>query len=608
MLNTQGAHSTSPVLTGWHSGVGQTDEPAADANEDATHAGMALNAMGSHGAYLQGNDIYYDARGTEFAQGAVQSVLDTLGTRWMADRLEQARREQAAHLRLRHHAAGRGTEPRWTRAAALVSTAVGAGLSGAFNFGAFAVVVGQVAAAMNHSPAGFGMTSAGNFSGTSAGRAVVANLVGAVPGSLTYAACAGLSATAIRPLVDAVALLVSGGRVTPLVPVDPAVFFPTPSPVGEGGLAKNGQVYTAELQANARQRADMVRRQAAMLDVGDVFNLKYGTPMFAVCHALRLMALTALQAQGTGFAAASGSVLSGGASGVASVGLAAAGGAERAGRSMPSSSGQDLPLFVPARALRRIRGDAEPTVIDAARRGFAGAGAAYVRDTGLPRKLLLGLPATALAVWVATAPINTLVPLATWSGSALRGHPAGAIVAAGSITLAAFAMAYTVLGRSLSWANRVVRADLAAQQEKRMAEAFSQSLHNFARRWPQQHSLPSGEWSVAHLAVLFDDMNRLVMEDLELAVVEGRNRHLDPGADRRLRDAYLAHSARMRQVLVAAEGAESTAPAVRTRDQCALLESLRAEMEGLQVRVDSAAVPPLAGPVDTADEIGETFF
>ena len=363
---------------------------ARDVADPATQAGLALDHLAGRGVYQAGPDLYYDALATDFAQPAVQAVLDTLGMRWMDDRAAQSRHEQAAHQRLRQYAAGDGPiEDRWSRVAALVSAAVGGGLSGAINFGAFAVVVGQVAAAMNQMPAGFGTTSAVAFSGTAAGRAIVANLVGALPGSLAYGVCSGLSATAVRPLVDAVALLLGGGRITPFVAVDPVLAFPTPSPLQESGWPKDGSAYTAELQANARQRADMARRQAAMLDVGDAFNLKYGMPLFAVCHAIRLMALTALQSAGKGLGAGAGALASASASGVASAGLAVAAGTERAWRAVPAADddSQGLPLFLPAHVLRRLRGDAEPALGAAVQGGFTAAGDAYVRDLGLLRKL-----------------------------------------------------------------------------------------------------------------------------------------------------------------------------------------------------------------------------
>jgi len=410
----------------------------------------------------------------------------------------------------------------------------------------------------------------------------VANLVGALPGSVAYGVCSGLSVTAVRPLIDAVALLLSGGRISPMVPVDPVLVFPTPSPLQDSGWPKDGNIYTAELQANARQRADMARRQAAMLDVGDAFNLKYGMPLFAVCHGIRLMVLTAQQSDGRGLAAVAGSLASAAASGAASAGLAAAAGTERAGSAVAADDSQGLPLFLPAHVLRQLRGDAEPGLGATARNCFIAAGAAYVRDVGLLRKLLVGVPACALAVWGATVPINVLVPLAIWAGSALRTRAPAAIAAAGGITLAAFGLAYGLLGRALSQVGRIGRPDIQAQQQARLAGAFLQSVRNFAQRWPE-HPSRSGEWSVANLAVLFDDMNRQVMADLDQAVAERRNARLDPGADVRLRDAYAAQSVQMRQLLVSAQGAESTAPAVRTAAQEALLECLRPEMERLKI-------------------------
>jgi hypothetical protein len=530
--------------------------------------GVILDMLRDQGLCRQGQDVYYDASDMGFAQPALQVVIDGLGMQWLEDRVALAHAEHAAHERLCQYAQWGGpVATHWRHAAGLIAGAVGGGLTGALNFGSFAMVVAQVHAAMNRTPAGFDIGPASPFTAQTAGRQVVLNLLGALPGSIAYGICAGLSATVVRPLVDAVAILLSGGQVTPMVPVDPALVYPTPQPLDARGHPVDGAAYTAALEATARQRKALALRQAAMTSQGDFFNLRFGTPLFMACHAARLMYLEALLQQGRAPGAGVGAGLSAAASGTANCLLGLVSGIARMGATVsvqrvdPCGVARqfEVPMFLTRIDMRRIQLGVEPSLRLAVRQEFQAASHAYLRHTGLLRKLLLGLPASGLGIFAATIFINTLVPVGTLLAEmAVPGAAgaAGALAVSGSVTALAFAASYWCVCKALACAGDAVRRNLEDQQRRRVEAAFRTSLECFARRFPEESFRLTGSraarWTAAQACVLFDEMNGIVLDDLRAAVDQQRNRRLDPGADQRLYTAYAQAADQMRSVLLAA--------------------------------------------------------
>lgn len=503
----------------------------------------ALNAQGLYKPQGEGC-YYYDA--LTFAQPTVQALADQLGIRWLEDRLAQARHEQQVHDRLREYARDSGQGRRCRQAAVLISGAVGAGLVGGLNFGVFALLVAQVHAAMNQSPAGIGQAVAGRFSASAAGRQVGLNLLGALPGAAGYAVASGISAALLRPLIDAVALLLSGGGLTPLVPVDPAWVYPIPDPLNRHGHPVEGAAYAAALESNARLRQALARRQARMTDVADRFNLKFGTPLFAVCHAVRVMYQAALLvSQRQALAATTAGGLSAMASACAGFGLHLCAGAQRTVARVDVAPGVRLPLFVPRADLPWLRGECRPSLTLQVRQGFAAACRAEVRNVGLLRRVALGLPANGLAVYGGTVFINLLIPLGTLLAEQVRASPAGAIAVAGAVALVAFMLSYWSVCKALRLALQAVRLDSHRLAERQIALAFARSVERFSELWPRWVPVPytalrePGAVPEAGPAVAsFDAMNQVVIEGLELAERQGDHGHLEPGADLRLAEAY----------------------------------------------------------------------
>ncbi|WPB57946.1 hypothetical protein [Xylophilus sp. GOD-11R] len=564
--------------------------------------GFVVKMLGERGAELHGADVYYDTQDADFAQPALQAVLEELGMEWLDDRLERSRVEQTAHARFVRFVDGGGASlARCRTASALIASAIGAGLTGALNFGAFALMVAEVNAAMNHAHTGFGTVPAGEFTASAAGRQVLFNLLGAVPGAATYGVMTGISATLVRPLVDAIAVLLSGGQDMSIVAVDPALIHPLPSPMKPDGTLKEGVDYAAEMEINTLRRAEVAARQAEMLRIASFFNLKYGTPLFATCHTARQIYLSILQrSHGLNLAPLSGAALSAAASGVASAGHVAAGNLDRMGERVEirhqSPGGEprmvNLPLFANREDLRAIREERRPPLGEALGNTFHTAATQYLNGVSVARKLTFGVTGTALAVYLATTTIDTLMPLGQLLANTTHSNEAAFLVLAGAATVIAYALSYTAVATSLNFVGKKVRGNLERQQKERLARAFGQAMENFVRDHPQEVGRltrgRTGEWTVGQIGLIYDAMNRAVIADFDAAIAEDRNGNLEPGADRRMRDAYVRRAEDVRAMVVAAGLVEQIPPEDRTPDQSGLLATIRGSMGTLVEQVYEA--------------------
>ncbi|QHJ00014.1 hypothetical protein GT347_19720 [Xylophilus rhododendri] len=563
-------------------------------------------------------DVYYDCPST-FAEPVLDMLAKGMDLRWLNQRAAQAEADQAAHARLRQYVEDGGCALyRWRTAGVLIKTAVQSGLIGGINFGTFAWMVAAVAAARNHGSHDLAMgPTTPSFSASAAGRQIVNAMLGAVPGALGYAVIAGATAVTLRPLIDAIALLLSGGGVTSVVPVDPSILYPVPSPRHEDGRLKDGELYTAELKAHAEACAEVARLQSEMTGIASIFNIKYGTPAFGACHAVRLMHQIAVFHQwGLAPHAALAGALSALASCSANIIYGGAAAAERLGHRHGLGAADRvnkpagpllLPLFVTADALCAIKGEASPRLGLAMRTSFSKASRVYLGGSTLGRKLVLGMPTTALALFLATLVPDVLLPLGTLACEMLRSNRIAALAVSALTGLLAYGVAFTLLVKALVLIERHVRGNQKRRLQEQRAQLFRQALRQFAHEHPGQTGpLRSGEpraWSATELARAFDAMDRRVLADIEHAAQAGLNRDRDPGADRRMQDAYRAEAEQVRGWLLAAatDAAEQAPQGPPMQRRTSLLEEVRAGIGAIADEACDAAV------VEEDDELVTVF-
>ncbi|CAN5617818.1 hypothetical protein BH10PSE18_BH10PSE18_23880 [soil metagenome] len=561
----------------------------------STTIGHALDSLNDLEPSWKDGDIFY-VPPSETAGPALETVALQLGVPMLQDLENETAKEHAAHARCLAYLENRSSADKVANTLANAAANVVSGFAtGALNFGTFTAVLNATANAVLGKPQGFAAHVAPAATWDDTIKQIGASLVGAIPASVAYAGAATVSQRAIAPAVASLAHFFNG-RPPLLVPTDPALYFPKPALFGPDGHKKNGAQYNRELAEMETNRAEMAGKQAALLNGSDISNLKFGVPFFGAAHSLRILYQQLMAQKGHGYGAAGIGGLSALTSGFATAALNMALMLQKMGAKLhitdASGAPRDVPLFLPQADQNAILNKAPAGLIESAKGNFRAAADAYQK--GVPRfqKPTLGAAAMAGAIYLATVPIDTLVPLGNFAAAQIKDNPAGAVAVASLTAFFAYAATYGSVGKLLGKSRALLQENVEKQTRQRMVAAFESSVNQFCSDHLDEvaHLLGSqgGQLNARQMAAIFDLMNQRVVQDMESAVRDGLNNDLDPGIDQRMLDAYVETSNDVRATLVAAAGVESIPSAARSVQQWAVLERLHALMGAFSERVQGA--------------------
>ncbi|MES2532497.1 MAG: hypothetical protein V4636_15770 [Pseudomonadota bacterium] len=561
----------------------------------ATTIGHALDGLNDLEPSWKDGDIFY-VPPTESAGPALETVAMQLGVPMLQDLENETAKEHAAHARCLAYLENRSSADKVANTLAnAVANVVSGFATGALNFGTFTAVLSATANAVLGKPQGFAAHVAPAATWDDTIKQIGASLVGAIPASAAYAGAATVSQRAIAPVVASLAHLFNG-RPPLLVPTDPSLYFPKPALFGPDGRKKDGAQYNQELAEMQKNRAEMAREQAALSNGGDISNLKFGVPFFGAAHSLRILYQQLMARKGHGYGAAGVAGLSALTSGFATAALNMALMLQKMGAKFhitdASGTPRDVPLFLPQADQNALLDKAAAGLVASVKGNFQAAADAHQK--GVPRfqKPTLGAAAMAGAIYLATVPINTLVPLGNLAAAQVKNNPAAAVAVASMAAFFAYAATYGGVGKLLGKSRALLQENVEKQTRQRMLAAFESSVNQFCSDHPEEvaHLLDSqgGQLNARQMATIFDLMNQRVVRDMARAVREGLNRELDPGIDQRMLDAYVETSNDVRAALVAAAGIESVPAGARSVQQWAVLDRLHALVGAFSEQVQGA--------------------